>query len=115
MSFPRVNEESRAGGSRHGGLLGAWLDEGDLMTPTRAKMANTELRLKKLAVVVFLTEELLDDNSYALEQWITKAVRREIQFMVNDAIVNGNGGGRPLGFLQSPGTVVVPKEGTQGV
>lgn len=113
MAFPRLDERSRASGVRHGGLTGGWIDEGDLAVPTKARMLNTELKLKKLAVVVFLTDELIADNSYAIEQWVTRAVRREIQFMVNDAIFSGTGGGRPLGFLNAPGTVVVTKESGQ--
>lgn len=110
MSFPRVPARSRKTGKRHGGIVGNWLDEGDVMTPTRARLEATELKLKKLAVVVYLTEELLDDASYALEQWITRAVRSEISFMVGDSIVNGMGGGRPLGYLKSTGRVEVPAE-----
>lgn len=113
MSFPRVPARSRATGQRNGGIIGNWIDEGDAATPTRARLESTELRLKKLAVVVFLNEELLDDSSYALEQWVTRAVRSEIKFMLGDSIVNGKGGGRPLGYVDSGAEVTVAKESGQ--
>ena len=108
MSFPRIPSRSRKTGKRHGGLVAQWLDEGDLITPTRGRLESTELKLKKLAVCVFLTEELLADSAYALEQWVTRGVRSEMAFMIGDSIVNGKGGGRPLGYLQSSAKVTVP-------
>jgi len=113
MEFPKMQETSRADGSRGGGILGYWLEEGDLATATRGAIQSTSLKLKKLCVVVYLTQELIDDNGYALEQWIRQAVQREIQFMVGDSLFNGNGGGRPLGILNSPVMVQVAKESGQ--
>lgn len=113
MEFPRIQESSRAAGQRSGGLLGYWLEEGDLMTASRPKVAGTELKLKRLCVVVFLSQDLIDDNSYAIEQWVRRAVAREIQFMVGDSIINGTGGGMPLGILRSQAKVTILKESGQ--
>jgi HK97 family phage major capsid protein len=107
MSFPRLQETSRAQGSRNGGMYGAWLEEGDTIPTTRPSVGETELKLKKLAVVVFLTEEMIDDNSYMLENWVRQAVQRELAFMIGDAIFNGTGAKRPMGILNSTGTVSV--------
>lgn len=107
MSFPRLQETSRAQGSRNGGMYGAWLEEGDTIPTTRPSVGETELKLKKLAVVVFLTEEMIDDNSYMLENWVRQAVQRELAFMLGDAIFNGTGAKRPMGILNSTGTVSV--------
>jgi HK97 family phage major capsid protein len=56
---------------------------------------------------------LIDDNSYALEQWISRAVRSELDFMLGDSVFRGNGTSQPLGFLDAPGTIVVSKETSQ--
>ena len=113
MEFPKLQETSRVDGQRTGGILGYWIEEGDLATSTRPSIQSTELKLKKLCVVVYLTQELLDDNGYALEQWVRQAVQRELQFMIGDALFNGQGGGRPLGILNSPVTIQVAAEGGQ--
>jgi HK97 family phage major capsid protein len=89
-------------------MFGSWLEEGDTIPTTRPSVGETELKLKKLAVVVFLTEEMIDDNSYMLENWVRQAVQRELAFMIGDAIFNGTGAKRPMGILNSTGTVVVP-------
>lgn len=113
MEFPKLQEASRADGQRTGGVLGYWIDEGDSANGSRPKIQATELKLKKLCVVVYLTDEIIADNGYALEQWVRQAVQREIQFMIGDSIFNGPGGGRPLGILNSPVTVQAPAEGGQ--
>lgn len=113
MTFPRIKETSRANGSRAGGLQGYWVDEGDTITSSRPRLAETELKLKKLAIVVYLTQELIDDNSFALEQWVTRKVQEELTFMIGNAIVNGSGAGVPLGFRNSPAAISIAKEGSQ--
>lgn len=113
MAFPRVNGSNRATGSRDGGLRGYWTGEENPISTSRPSFDNTTLKLKKLAVAVFVTEEMLDDNSYVLQQWVARAVRREIDFMLGDACFRGNGVSQPLGFLNAPGTVSVAKESGQ--
>ncbi len=113
MSFPRVNGSNRATGSRDGGLRGYWTGEENLIVTSSPSFDNTSLKLKKLAIAVFVTEEMLDDNSYVLQQWVARAVRREIDFMLGDACFRGNGVAQPLGFLNAPGTISVAKESGQ--
>lgn len=110
MSFPRVNGNNRTTGNRDGGLRGYWTGEENTILTSRPSFDNTTLKLKKLAVAVFVTEEMLDDNSYVLQQWVARAVRREIDFMLGDACFRGNGVAQPLGFLNAPGTISVAKE-----
>lgn len=109
IKLPRVPARSREKGKRHGGVSAGWLDEGDEIQETRGKLDETELRLKKLAVVVFLNMELINDESYALEQWVTRSVRSEIKFMVGDSLVNGTGGGMPMGYAKSGAASVVAR------
>lgn len=112
MTFPKVNPDRRDG-KREGGIVSYWLEEGDLMTSSRPAIDGTSLKLKKVCVVVFVTEEMLDDNAYMLEQWVKRAVQEELKFILGDAIFNGIGGKRPTGILTSESTVVVAKEAGQ--
>lgn len=113
MRFPRVDVSSRKSNRRNGGIQGSWPEEGDTQPVSRPAFGATELRLHKLVVVVFLSEEMLDDNAYMLEQWVRRAVSSEINFMTGDAIFNGDGVGKPLGFLNSPALVAVAAQGGQ--
>jgi len=52
-------------------------------------------------------------DSTALNQVIRSAFVDEINFRIDDAIINGTGAGQPLGILTSGGTVSVAKESGQ--
>jgi HK97 family phage major capsid protein len=106
-------ETSRATGSRNGGLQGFWTDEGATMTKSKPTLRRIELSLKKMAVVVYLTEELLADTQLALQQYIARKVAEEFNFMAGDAIFNGSGVQMPLGFLNSPALLAITKESGQ--
>ncbi|QDT30474.1 Phage capsid family protein [Gimesia panareensis] len=113
MTFPTDPESSRADGSRAGGLRAYWVGEGDPLTGTTPKLGETTLKLNKLAVLVYLTEELINDNGLALESYVNKKVTEEMEFMLGESIFNGNGVGKPLGIMQSSARVTVPKESGQ--
>lgn len=110
MTFPRLNETSRATGQRAGGLQAYWTGEGATIPQTKPALGQLALKLKKLAIVVYLTDELIDDAGIALEQYVTRKVTQEFNFMVGDGIFEGTGGGQPQGILNSGALLVVAKQ-----
>jgi HK97 family phage major capsid protein len=104
-----VDETSRATGSRFGGLRAYWLDEAGEKTASKPKFRQIELALKKLVVLVYATDELLQD-AVALESFLRQACPAEIAFSTDDAILNGTGAGQPLGILSAGCLVQVAKE-----
>lgn len=109
IKLPAVDETSRATGSRWGGVRGYWLAEADEKQASKPKFRSLELALKKNVVLVYATDELLQDAT-ALEGFIRMAAPDEIGFQVDDAIINGTGAGQPLGILNSGCLVSVSKE-----
>jgi HK97 family phage major capsid protein len=113
MTFPKSKDEDRRDGKRAGGLRAFWKGEEQLLESSRPGVDSVELKLNKLAVVVYVTEELLDDSSYALVEYVSNKVREELDFATGDAVFRGDGIGKPTGFLKSPARVTVSKEGGQ--
>lgn len=113
ISLPRNAETSRVDGSRAGGVRGYWVEQGGTGTKSQPALDNLDLKLKKLVVVVYLTQELIDDNGLALEQYVAKKVAEEIGFQVGNSIINGTGVGQPLGILSSPALVTASKKVSQ--
>lgn len=110
MTFPKWRETNRTNGNRAGGLRGYWRGEEQTMVASTPALDVTTLKANKFAVVVHITEEMLADSSYVLEQYVSRRVREEIRFALGDSVVNGTGVGMPLGYLNAPGTVTVSKE-----
>lgn len=113
MSFPKSAETSRANGSRAGGIRGYWTGQGVTRTASQPKMDRLTLNLKKLCVLVYLTDELIDDAGNGAEAWVQRSAEREFNFMIGDALVNGTGGNMPLGMLQAPALLSVSAESGQ--
>lgn len=109
MTYYADAETSRATGSRHGGVRGYWVAENSAVTASSPTFRTMELKLKKAGALVYATDELLSDVS-ALQSYVMRLLPEELRFLVEDAIVNGDGSGTPLGFLQGNGKVSVAKE-----
>lgn len=95
-----IDETSRVNGSRMGGVRGYWIAEAGTKVSSKPKFREINLRLKKIAALMYATDELLADAN-ALESWIVNNVPAELRFVAEDAIINGTGAGMPLGILQS--------------
>jgi hypothetical protein len=109
LSLLGVDDASRANGSRWGGIQGYWANEAELKVGSRPKFRMMDLRLKKLYVLAYCTDELLEDSPYALEQRIGGGAAKEIAFKCNDAMISGTGAGVPLGITKGGAVISVPK------
>lgn len=95
------------------GITATWEGEGVQSTPVKEKeLQESELRLKKLKVLVPVTEELLADST-AMSSHITRKMGMRLDWKLQDAIVNGIGGGMPLGITKSGSYVSQAKETSQ--
>lgn len=112
MKINAVDEDSRANGSRWGGVQTYWEGEADELTSSKPKFRQMELSLKKLTGLCYATDELLQDAA-ALEAVIRQAFAEEFGFKIDDAILDGSGEGEPLGILKSGAIVKVEKEKDQ--
>lgn len=112
ITFPANAETNRANGSRYGGIQGNWLAEGAQLPKSTPKFRTMKLEPHTLAALVYVTEKLLR-SAPTLGVYLQKAATDEINFMVGDAIVNGNGAGKPLGIMNSGALVTVAKEAGQ--
>lgn len=104
-----IDETSRANGSRFGGVQAYWAAEAAAATASKPKFKQLEVGLKKLMGLCYVTDELMSDT-VAMSQIITDAFVQEMAFKLDDAILNGDGDGKPLGILAGAGLVEVPKE-----
>jgi HK97 family phage major capsid protein len=104
MVINAVDEDSRADGSRWGGILSYWLAEAASYTGTKPKFREVQLVANKLIALIYATEELLEDTDM-LEAMVNEIVPQEISFQLDAAIINGSGAGQPFGVLNAPSTI----------
>ena len=109
MTYNLEDETSRADGSRRGGIRAYWMTEGGSYTASRPKFRQLELKLKKVGALVYATDEMLADAA-TLESYLMRNLPEELRFVIEDAVINGPGGGTPLGILACGALVSVTKE-----
>jgi len=112
IKIPGLDETSRATGSRQGGVRAYWADEASQFTASKPKFRSMELNLHKMIGLCYLTDELMDDAP-ALESYVRQAFVDEFSFQVDDAIMEGNGAGQPLGIKNAGCVVAQAIEGGQ--
>lgn len=95
-----------------GGIQAYWGKEAAAMTQSKPALQPVTMRLDKLFALVPVTDELLEDAP-AMSSYVTAKAGQKLNFKLNDAIVNGDGAGMPLGLINAPCTVTVAKEGSQ--
>lgn len=111
-NIPAVDEESRADGSRFGGIAVYWVREGSDGTYKQPKFRNLDLKLAKIMGLVSVTDEMLEDSAL-LSSWVQQAFPAEMAFVLDQALFDGDGNGKPLGIMNSGALVTVLKEGGQ--
>jgi len=86
--------------------------EAGTYTASKPKIGQWKTDLTTIYAFVPMTDELLEDAPL-LQNMLTVKAAEKIDFKINDLILNGLGGGNPLGILNSPALVSVAKESSQ--
>lgn len=94
------------------GIRAYWEGEGAQKRNSRPNLSNTTFKLNKLAALVIVTDELLEDAT-ALDSYIRRRAPQAIDWKVNESIVFGTGAGQPQGIVNSPSKIKVSKESGQ--
>lgn len=81
----------------------AWIEEGGTLTFGDATFDQIILDAHKLHVAIKVTEELLYDNAFNLENYILTQFGKALSNAEEDAFINGTGVGQPLGILAETG------------
>lgn len=77
----------------------AWIEEGGALTFGDATFDQIYLDAYKLHVAIKVTEELLYDNAFGLENYIITQFGKALANAEEDAFLNGDGKGKPTGIF----------------
>ena len=81
----------------------SWIEEGGALTFGDATFSQILLDAHKLHVAIKVTEELLYDNAFNLEGYILDQFGKALGNAEEDAFLNGDGTGKPLGLFAATG------------
>ena len=81
-----------------------WTDEEAAYTESDDSFGVITLGAHKLTSIIKVSEELLNDSVFDLEQYISKEFVRRMAAAEENAFINGTGTGRPTGILETAET-----------
>lgn len=81
----------------------SWIEEGGALTFGEATFSQILLDAHKLHVAIKVTEELLYDNAFGLENYIITQFGKALANAEEDAFLNGDGEGKPVGLFAASG------------
>lgn len=79
----------------------AWIEEGGALTFGDATFDQILMDAHKLHVAIKVTEELLYDNAFNLENYILTQFGKALANAEEDAFLNGDGEGKPTGLFHA--------------
>ena len=112
VPYPTIDSTSNAS-SVYGGIVGYWTEEGGTLTDSAPSFGRINLLAKKLTLYSEIPNELFKDSLISLEQFMNESYPEALAWFEDVAFISGNGAGQPLGFLNAPAAVSVPKETDQ--
>jgi HK97 family phage major capsid protein len=87
----------------------SWVDEEGQITDSDDSFSHVTLGAFKLATMIKVSEELMNDSVFPLESYIAREFARRIGVKEEEAFFTGNGTGKPTGILNATGGAQVGK------
>lgn len=81
----------------------SWVDEEGAITESDDAFNQVSIGAYKLGTLIKVSNELLNDSVFNLEQYISKEFARRIGNKEEGAFFNGDGSGKPVGIFHSTG------------
>lgn len=109
ITMPALDQTGAQPGNMFGGVQVDWIAEGQEKPETDAKLREIKLEPHEVAGHVVVTDKLLR-NWQAAGPFVQGLLRDAITQAEDFAFIAGNGIGKPLGYLNSPATLPVPRQ-----
>jgi len=112
VPFPSIDSTSNVS-SVYGGIVAYWTEEGATLTASSASFGRVVLDAKKLTTYAQVPNELMSDSLISMQALLDQLFPEALGWYEDDAFLNGNGVGMPLGVFNSAAAITVAAEPSQ--
>jgi HK97 family phage major capsid protein len=105
-------DETDIASSVYGGVQMYWAVEGGTVNASKPKFREVKCDLEKMMGFAYVTEEMLEDVAF-MSSFLGRCFTLASQRLLEDAIISGDGSGKPQGILGSGATIQVAKTADQ--
>lgn len=109
VKVPMWKDSDHASEGPFGGMVADWAAEESTATPVTGKLRQLEFNAKKLRLYCDISREAIEDG-LGLSTQVSSAMQQAISWYVTNAVISGNGVGKPLGILNSDGAISVTRQ-----
>lgn len=106
LVLPMVKDKDCSGGSIRAGIKAYLSDEAETVTKSKPSFERFELSLRKISVVAWGTDELLEDVQ-AYEAYIMANVPDQLGYQLGEEVLFGDGAKGPKGVLHSSNAALI--------
>jgi HK97 family phage major capsid protein len=115
ITFPLWDDSNHQNTAGVAGLGPTWRGESELIPSSTPKLRRVTMVLRKLALMIACSNELLEDAGGDFVPRLEAAMARNIGFTMLFQWLNGSGAGVPMGVRSAPATVNVTRTANTGV
>lgn len=114
VNIPKIVDTSHAT-SVFGGVVAYWTEEAGTKTVKEPTFGQIKLIAKKLTGYTYASDELLADSAIGLEALLIRLFSEAINWYEDDAFIDGDGVGKPIGILKSGALLAVNRSGANTI
>ncbi len=114
ITFPALDQTGAAPGHMYGGVEVAWISEGAQKPDTDADFREITLEPHEVAANLTVTDKLLR-NWMAADALLSGLLRDAIVAAEDRAFIQGDGVGKPMGFVNSPARQLETRTGSGAI
>ncbi len=105
-------DENDVSKSVFGGVQMYWASEGATVAASKPKFKEMKLDLEKMMGFLYCTDEMLQDAAF-MSGFASTGFSLAADRLLTEAVISGDGSGKPLGIINSKALVTVAKETSQ--
>jgi len=114
LNVPRIDDTSHSS-TVYGGILARWGAEAGDKESSEPKWGNCKLTAHELVGYTRASIALMQDSAFAIEPILKRLFGMAWPYYEDDAFINGNGVGQPLGLQNSGCLITVTRQNTSTV
>lgn len=102
-------DETDVSSSVFGGIQMYWTSEAATVAASKPKFREVKMDLEKMMGIAYCTDEMLQDASF-MSSFFGPAFTLAADRLLTNAVISGDGNGKPLGILNSAALIAVDAE-----
>jgi len=115
IEIPAMFDTDHSGGEFFGGVTIYRTGETAQKTKSKPTFGTVQLNLHKITGLAAVTDSLLEDSAISIEPILNKTFGQAMAFTMDDDFINGDGVGKPVGYLNCAALVEVARAGAGAI